>query len=217
MNVRYCVECGDYSVSERYDNESDINRRCLVCNTDSVLPLHIQHTRLVTLANQMSKEFPNKRFLDERPQYRPLNYLIEALVHAKYFIHIVTESTDRFFLGMLALKFFDQDMQINVVVWHPNRIYQDLGWLWQHSRILKGYGTRERIFTTGIRIDAIPDAHQKFIIIDGCIAFEGSANASLVGWTKQGNSIRFTTDPKEIQLLNSTYFSAYMARKRRAS
>jgi len=220
MNIHFCYECGDYYFAEPPDNRHDL-LRCSLCNTDSVIPINIVNRKLVSLRKQMKEEFPLQRFLDDRPQYRPLNYLVEAFSRAKYFVNIVTESTDRFFLGMLAFKLVETNIPINIVIWHSKRITQDLSWLWEHSRIIKGYGTRtnfrERALTTGIRMDIIRNAHQKFFIIDGIVAFEGSANATLHGWTEQGNSIPFITDPQQIQVINRKYFSSYTAKKRRVS
>jgi hypothetical protein len=218
MNIEFCYECGDYYFPEvpRVGNQL---MRCSICNTPSVLPENIVNRKLVSLRKQMKEEFPEQRFLDDRPQYRPLNYLIEALSQAKYFINIVTESTDRFFLGVLSLKLIEKDIPINIVLWH-SKITQDLSWLWEHSRIIKGYGSKksfkEREITTGIRVDMIRNAHQKFVFVDGIVAFEGSANATLHGWTQQGNSINFVIDPTMIQILNRRYFSRYTAKKRRA-
>jgi hypothetical protein len=215
-NIWYCVECGDYTFSEP---QTETNERrnlwtCPVCQTMSVVKLDRLNDTLQAFAKETEAEFPSMRFDDSRPEYRPLNYLIQALNKAKYFIHVVTESIDGFFLGILAMKYFEHDIEMRVIVWHPQRIYQDLKRLMDHSIIFKGYEHRERPLARGILVATVSEAHQKLIVIDGCIAFKGSANATLDGWTRKGELIEFVTDPLDLRQLNRDYFAEFMARKR---
>jgi hypothetical protein len=180
----------------------------------SIVKLDRPNDTLQAFAKETQTEFPSMRFDNARATYRPLNYLIKALNKAKYFIHVVTESIDGFFLGMLAMKHFEHDIEIRVIVWHPQRIYHDLKRLMDHSTILKGYEHRERPFARGILVATVSQVHQKLIIIDGCIAFKGSANATLDGWTRRGELIEFVIDPLDLRQLNKYYFADPMARKR---
>lgn len=215
MTIWYCVECGDYYFSEPVTEKSGKGNLwvCPSCGTLSVLDINGQNRDLKKFVGALSEEFPSLRFDDSRPQYRPLNHLIEALTMGKHFIHVVTESIDKFFLGMLALKFYEKDIEIHILVWHPNKLYEDLSKLWKHSVLLKGYERGNRPFTRGIQIKTVSKAHQKMVIIDGQIAFKGSANATLDGWTEQGNIIEFSTDLNDIQILNRNYFSKYVLKK----
>jgi phosphatidylserine/phosphatidylglycerophosphate/cardiolipin synthase-like enzyme len=52
--------------------------------------------------------------------------------------------------------------------------------------------------------------HQKVVVIDSMIAFEGSANLTLQGWRKAAEGLdRVVTvrDPQQIATLNNKYFS----------
>lgn len=216
-NIWYCLECGDYTFSEP---QTETNERrnlwtCPLCQTRrSIIKFDRLNGTLQAFAKQTETEFPSMRFDDPRPVYRPLNYLIQALNKAKYFIHVVTESIDGFFLGMLAMKYVEPDIEMRVIVWHPQRIYQDLKRLMEHSIIFKGYEHGERPLARGILVATVSEAHQKLIVIDGCIAFKGSANATLDGWTRKGELIEFVTDSLALRQLNRYYFAEFMAKKR---
>jgi len=179
-----------------------------------VFPLNDNDVTLESFANRMEQEFPNLTFDDPRPGYRPLDYLIQSLNRTKHFIHIVTESIDGFFIGMLAMKYYESDIEIHIIVWHPQKMYPDLKRLMEHSVFIKGYERGVRPFARGILVETISEAHQKLIILDGCIAFYGSANTTLDGWTRLGELIRFTNDQEEIQNLNRNFFSSFVVKKR---
>jgi phosphatidylserine/phosphatidylglycerophosphate/cardiolipin synthase-like enzyme len=83
-----------------------------------------------------------------------------------------------------------------------------------HSIIFKGYEHRERPLTRGIIVATVSEVHQKLIVVDGCMAFKGSANATLDGWTRKGELIEFVNDPLDLRQLNRYYFAEFMARKR---
>lgn len=225
MNIWYCDECGDYSFlqpntpMDKYTKLQD----CLICHTQlGIVPLHEKSSlfqpekdvSLESFALSMKKSMPNTTFDSIKPQNRPLNYFLRCLNRTKYFINIATESIDGFFLGMLATKVFDSDIEVHVIVWHPQKIYQDLRRLMDHAVFIRGYEKGVRPLMRGITIDTISEAHQKLIIIDGQIAFLGSANATLDGWTRSGEIIQFETDIDKIQNLNHTYFSTFTAKKR---
>lgn len=216
MTVWYCCICGFYLFSEPKTNMNEKGNLwdCPFCKSiTSIVKETGRNIGLRKFASDTLQDFPSRRFDDLRPQYRPLNYLITALGQARLFVHVATESIDNFFLGMLALKHFEQYLEQRVIVWHPQKMYTDIERLMSHSTFVKGYQHGERPFASGIVIATI-EAHQKLIIIDGCVAFKGSANATLDGWTREGEIVEFTTDKKDIWELNKTYFASFMAKKR---
>lgn len=216
MRIWYCLECGHYVFSIPQQESRGLRGvwDCSVCQNSSVVELGEPSVSLLEFVSDTQTEWPSGRFNDPRPQYRPLNYLVEALSKASLFIHIATESIDGFFLGMLSLKYFEPEIEQRIILWHPRTMYQSLSHLMDHSRIVKGYKHRERPLARGLLVVTISRAHQKLIVVDGCIAFKGSANATLDGWTEQGNLIEFITDRQDIQELNQVYFAEYMARRR---
>lgn len=215
--VWYCLECGDYSFNPPKAKSPMLREVwvCDVCHSNGVVDMErIPSRKLANLVNEISGEWPSGRFADDRPYYRPLNYLLDTLKLAKGFVNVATESMDGFFLGMLALKQREPSIEQRVMIWHPQGLYQDFGQLMDHSTVVKGYQRRENAIARGLLVITVSKAHQKLIIIDGCIAFKGSANASLDAWTGQGNIIEFLTDYNEIQRLNRKYFARYVAKKR---
>ena len=193
--------------------------QCPICQNESMFLIESdkKDIKLQRFAESMKQEFPRQLFDDPRPQYRPLNYYIQAFNMTRHFINITTESIDTFFLGMLAMKFYQSDIEIHVAVWHPQKIYPKLRRLMDHSIFLKQYKGAIRPFARGIKIDTISETHQKLIVLDGAIAFHGSMNASFDGWTRDGEMPRFETDRDEIESLNRTFFSKYMVKKRNKS
>jgi hypothetical protein len=216
MKLWYCLECGNYQFTEPKTKKDELGNiwMCPLCGEISIIDMCIQSPLLSAMNKRLDRAYSSKRFVDYRPQYRPLNYLLEAINGTRSFIHIVSESMDRFFLGMLSMKFFNaDDIEIRIIVWHHPRGYADLAALWKHSKILRAYHKIERPLIRGIIVETIPQAHQKLIILDGCVAFKGSANATLAGWTTQGNLIEFSANPTDIQALNQEFFSRFMANK----
>lgn len=223
--IWYCCECGDYSFSVLRTPKDEDGRlqKCEMCGTMSVVPIHELRNdfspyedddgSLLAFSRGMEQEFKNLVFDDPREVYRPLNYLIQSLNRTKHFIHIATESIDSFFIGMLSTKYFESDIEIHVIVWHPQKIYPDLKRLMEHSIFIKGYEHGIRPATRGITIETVSEAHQKLIILDGITAFYGSANATLDGWTRPGEMIRFTNNLDEIKNYNRVFFSPFIIKK----
>ena len=139
MVTWYCVECGYYQSSQPDTERVESLRTCPLCGTLSIVDLDRRNAGLQNLVQSWEMEFPSMRFDDPRPQYGPLNYLIQALAEARHFIHIAAESLDELFLGMLSLKFFEEDIDIKVILWHPQKLYRRLDRLWDSSIIMKGY------------------------------------------------------------------------------
>ena len=50
-------------------------------------------------------------------------------------------------------------------------------------------------------------------ILDGITAFYGSVNATLDGWTRLGEMIRFTNDRGKIQSFNHTCFCPFVIKR----
>ena len=225
MKIWYCVECGAYRFSKPITGKDERGRpqKCSLCGTWSILPINEpgklflldeDDMTLESFVKRMKYEFPNMTFDDPRPQYRPLNYLIQALNRTKHFVHIVTESLDGFFIGMLSMKYFETDIDIHVIVWHPQKMYPDLKRLMEHSVFVKGYKRGVRPLERGILVETMSEAHHKLIILDGCLAFYGSANTTLDDWSRDGELIKFATNLNEIQFLNLNFFSRLIVKKR---
>jgi phosphatidylserine/phosphatidylglycerophosphate/cardiolipin synthase-like enzyme len=214
--IWYCLECGNYSYqAPRLKSALRGVWVCDLCKEDGVVDMERKPSKkLRNLIEDMKAAAPSGSFDDTRPYYRPLNYLLDTISLAKYFINVATESMDAFFLGVLSLKQSEPEIEQRVILWHPQRLYGDFDQLMDHSMIIKGFQRRENLISRGLRVATVSKAHQKLFVIDGVVAFKGSANASLDAWTDQGNIIELVTDPLVIQNLNRRYFASYMAKKR---
>lgn len=109
---------------------------------------------------------------------KDVNYLIQAISEAEYFIHFATYSFDLFFYGIFTIA--SQDIPVKGIIgkelkdWKEDLIQEgpDANGRLKHSR------GREIYFD---RADKFNKVHQKVLIIDGLIAFSGSMNLTSNG------------------------------------
>jgi len=178
----YCSECGYFNYKGFDDNI------CPNCYNKIKYPIlnlidwgddkNIEH--LSTFTSKCHLDSPN------------LRTIISAISNAKYFIHIATESLDRFFAGMLTIK-AEQGCDVKAVFWRQkdNHLKKLVEQNWEMSNKIRRYhGT-----------------HQKLIIIDGIVAFKGSANATFDGWTRYSEMRETDTNLSKIKILNEEYFA----------
>lgn len=219
MDLWYCETCGYFDLSEPKTVKRSAHFLkeywdCPVCkeavlNISRRSPLQeFNEPQLKEWIEELNESFPSGRLDDRRPQYAPLNWLVETFHWASYFIHITTATPpDDFFLGMLALKqAMYRHCYIRILTWRGKKNFQTLDMLGQ-SGFLPG------VFTIGMEMETVPQLHQKLIIVDGLVAFKGSANATLTSWTREGELIEFTTNPSEVKALNDEYFVRFLWRK----
>jgi phosphatidylserine/phosphatidylglycerophosphate/cardiolipin synthase-like enzyme len=139
----------------------------------------------------------------------PLRVLLQAMLSAECFIHFTSIGVSPFILG--ALKLAAQKVPVRGIV-----------------SVVGDYLTKEltefedeaprlevRLFDYKMQPesrDTIP--HQKIIVIDGLIAFKGSANLTVSGWRRaaEGRDIVETeTDMRQVIELHNRFFSPIWA------
>jgi len=121
-----------------------------------------------------------------------LRDLVESITNAKHFINIASGGLDLFFIGALSVK-CPENCEINIVVMKP-------------QRILKKFA--DAMYEIRDKIRYNPESHTKLIVVDGILAFKGTANATFKGWTRgPWEEIRETvTRPVDVQKLNNEFF-----------
>lgn len=156
--------------------------------------------QLARIARQARESLMGKRAL-----YPPMRALLEALGVAQHFVHFTTFGISAMLVG--ALKMTAQRVDVRGVVSgiKQNALYQELtGYTDESPRMVI------RVFTD----DALHFPHQKIIVIDGLIAFKGSANLTDFAWRKaaQGHEvIELVTDVAEVVELHNRFFSPVWA------
>jgi hypothetical protein len=160
-----------------------------------------EHCRqLALIANQMQHkplDFP------------PLKALLASLNTAQQFIHIISYGISPEFL--LTLKLLSHRLAVRGIISMP----VEQSWLLSE---LRNYP----IEAPNLQLKVISACrqswniypHQKHIIIDGLMAFKGSANLTLTGWRKaaQGyDELEIITDVEKVITLHNRYFSPIWA------
>jgi phosphatidylserine/phosphatidylglycerophosphate/cardiolipin synthase-like enzyme len=136
----------------------------------------------------------------------PLRSLFRALHEAKEFVHFATYGIHEIIIG--ALKMAAQSVSVHGIVSNVDTVLmKELQGFKEEapSLVVKTYGTRSSWRDM---------PHQKFVIIDGLLAFKGSANLTISGWRKAGKGrdiLEVVTNVDKIIELNNRYFSPIWA------
>jgi hypothetical protein len=134
----------------------------------------------------------------------PLTGLFSALASAKGFVHFTSWGISQVILGGLKLL-SEQNVYVAGIVSSPYS-----GTL---EEIKKSDQELESLFLNVVGIPQERSSwapHQKIVVIDGLLAFKGSANLSTTAWRKarkQQEFIEVVTSPAEVMRLNNIYFS----------
>jgi hypothetical protein len=156
--------------------------------------------QLARIARQARESLMGKRAL-----YPPMRALLEALGAARHFVHFTTFGISAMLIGALKMTALRVDVRGVVSGVKQNALYQELtGYMDESPRMVM------RVFTD----NALHFPHQKIIVIDGLIAFKGSANLTDFAWRKaaQGHEvIELVTDVAEVVELHNRFFSPVWA------
>jgi len=150
------------------------------------------------------------RVQQNSPDYPPMRGLLEAQNQAQRFIHFTTYGISHQFLG--ALKITAQRIPVRGIVSVP----PDQNWLLPELEDYKNEAPNleiKAVCTSSHNWDKLP--HQKLIIIDGWLAFKGSANLTLTAWRKAAfgyDEIEVVTDVAKVINLHNRYFSPIWSR-----
>jgi len=158
------------------------------------------------LAHAQSLARVAAQFRNSSPHTPPLRCLFVALARAKHFVHFTTYGISHQMIG--ALKMTAQRVPVRGVV--SNVEGNTLSELTENEREapkmdIKVYGSEKGWADM---------PHQKLIVIDGLIAFKGSANLTLNGWRSAAlgkDFIEVVTDVGETLDLHNRYFSPVWA------
>jgi phosphatidylserine/phosphatidylglycerophosphate/cardiolipin synthase-like enzyme len=143
------------------------------------------------------------------PGYSPRKGLLQALNQAKSFVDFTSWGIDKYFLGVLETV--AQRVKVRGLVSLPPN--QD--WLLPELERYKDEAENLKIkavCTSSHRWDELP--HQKLVVIDGLMAFKGSANLTQTAWRKAEigyDEIEVVTDVEKVINLHNRYFSPVWA------
>lgn len=138
-------------------------------------------------------------------EYPPLRALLAALADARQFVHFTTFGISALLIG--ALKVIAQRVPVRGVI--SGVKHETL------QRELTGYHDEAPLLD--LRLfpqDSEWFPHQKIIVVDGLLAFKGSANLTDFGWRKaaQGREvIEVVTDMDDVIELHNRFFSGVWA------
>jgi hypothetical protein len=169
----------------------------------------VAHTRqLARIVADMTSGYYTGEFFNLMPyvKYSPFEALLDAIRQAEVFIHFTSVGISRLILGALlvaaqrvnvrgVVSNIDESMQAEF-----KQVNEEAPGMW-----IKSFGKdstwREM-------------PHQKLIVIDGLLAFKGSANLSETAWRKVAKNREIAepvTDIEEVIDLHNRYFSPVWA------
>jgi hypothetical protein len=137
--------------------------------------------------------------------YPPMRAFLEALTLAQHCVHFTTFGISAFMLG--ALKLAAQRIAVRGII---SGIKRD-----EMAREVTQFSDEAPLLQTrvfGQNGQWFP--HQKLLVIDGMLAFKGSANLTDIGWRKAGSGgevLEVVTDLREVVELNNRFFSPVWA------
>lgn len=141
----------------------------------------------------------------QAPDYPPMRALLEALHSAQQFVHFTTYGISALLLGSLKMAAQRVDVRGVVSGVKNEGVYKEL---------TEYHDEAPRLITRVFQQEGQYFPHQKIIVIDGLMAFKGSANLTDFGWRKaaQGREvIDLVTDVTDVIDLHNRYFSPVWA------
>ncbi len=142
-------------------------------------------------------------------QSRPIQALFQAMLSAQQFIHFTTYGISPLFVG--AIKLVAQRVHVRGIISNADNYAKDEFVAHKDEAPYLDVQLFERS-DRPVDWDAMP--HQKLIVIDGLLAFKGSANLTTSGWRKAAQGldvIEVVTDVDEVRQLHNRYFSPVWA------
>lgn len=141
--------------------------------------------------------------------YPPMRALFEAFASARQFIHFTTFGLSHILFGALKLKAQNIVVRGIAANIHPDFTPEINDY--PHEAVKLEIRTFER---SHHKHDWKNIPHQKLIVIDGLIAFKGTANLTNEGWRKAAlglDHVEIVTNIKEISELHNKLFSPIWA------
>lgn len=195
----------------KFENKSEPAFICPICDqvyiADEIWPSSylrkysgIEFNDLLGHSQRLAKII---KVMETKGQYEsPAEALLRTFLEAKQFIHFTTWGISSYFVG--ALKLVGTRISVRGIVSNPNEYVTD-ELEDNHSPCFE-----VKIFQ-GVHpgsYDKMP--HQKLIVIDGLIAFKGSANLTTNSWKKAAEGkdlIEVVTNTQEIANLHNRLFA----------
>ncbi len=161
----------------------------------------IHHSReLALIAKQMRGALHT-----QRGEYPPMRGLLAAFAQAQQFIHFTTYGISALLLGAVKMAAFHVPVRGIISGVRTDAMLRELTTFQHESPYLD---------LRVIQQDAQFFPHQKIIVIDGLLAFKGSANLTDFGWRKaeQGREvIELVTQVADVVELHNRFFSPVWA------
>lgn len=157
---------------------------------------------------QAARYFKNRKIPPTWPYdvYSPMAALLQAFALAKRFIHFASFGLTPYMLGVLTAT--AQRVPVNGVVTSNSTRTSDLLKAAQSS--YDEVGERLVLRELTAQDSSIDLPHQKLVVVDGLLAFKGSANLTEFAWRKAKDGLEMVevvTDVEEVINLNNQYFS----------
>jgi hypothetical protein len=192
-----CPACGVRYLAQGGDPMQFFAQHGAVLHYDDIFAHSL---RLASIARDMRHSMNSPQAF-----YPPLRALLDSLNAAQHFVHFTTYGISAMLLGALKLTALRVDVRGIVSGVKQDTLLRELVDYTDESPRLN-----LRVF----KDDGQTMPHQKIIVVDGLIAFKGSANMTDFGWRKaaQGREfIEIVTDVQDVIDLHNRFFSPIWA------
>jgi phosphatidylserine/phosphatidylglycerophosphate/cardiolipin synthase-like enzyme len=195
-----------------YKNESELEQAsCIPLHDYEDFQMEYLEKMKISLYAEISSGFPPNFDMNLTISDTPLiDYLFTIICEATQFIHFATWNIDKKLLD--ALIEASKKVKVRGIIGKPE-------YSWVTGRI-KGLDRQKDSQGYDIDFRIQNGVHSKFIIFDGLMGFDGSANLTEAAWSKANDVdssrgviaspreiIRVISKPYEVIELNNTYFS----------
>jgi hypothetical protein len=142
--------------------------------------------------------------------YPPVRSLLRAILHAKSFIHFVSYGISPTMIGILKLA--AQYVPVRGII--SGNVGEQI--ISEVTDFAYEAPSLSLCFWKHGNVRGMDEPHQKLIVIDGLVAFKGSANLTHMAWRSANNGmdiIEVVSDVEEVIKLHNTFFSPLWAKQ----
>jgi hypothetical protein len=193
-----CKVCGVKYIGTEYytlDRVNDFIDHCIGLPLKDINNIVEHGTQLASISRMMRRRMED---------YPPLRSLLKALAEARSFVHFISWGITQLMIG--SLKVAAQRVPVRGIV--SGNVGEQI--MCEVNDFKHEAPDLKIIFCEPTRFRTIDIPHQKLIVIDGLLAFKGSANLTQMSWRsaeKDMEIIEVVSNTNEIISLHNQFFS----------
>ena len=206
QRCRSIYTAGDQGIEKEYtERHTKVQKICKTCGaTENFNEISRSVSDVQKLA-RIARRLPPYSSVERMSS--PLASLHQSLGLTRHFVHFLTYSIDTAFLGALSIL-VQNGVQVRGIV--GNRCHEII--TSTSETFMQEFWLDFVIAMEGYNTHSVDINHTKLIIIDGLLAFHGSANLTMNGWAKasggsMSESVQVTANTAKVIEWNNKMFA----------